>query len=237
MLKNLLKFALLLLAGALGGALAVKYLPNFNNFSQSVQESPAPVFLTEEKTVYIQENVAIEQSIQKVKNSTVALKTITPKKETLEGSGLILTSDGLFITLAELVPWGSNFNFFVEGQKVHFQLLKRDLNQNLALVKLEKNNLSPVGFFDLEKLKLGQRVFILAQVFSPKESSPSLFANQGIIRCYNQDFLQTNIQENKKTIGSPVFDIKGDTLGISYLDKDGFLSIIPISIIKNFAGL
>ena len=37
--------------------------------------------------------------------------------------------------------------FYVDGQPVQAQVIKRDLKENLALIKIEKSGLSASGFF------------------------------------------------------------------------------------------
>ena len=155
----------------------------------------------------------------------------------MEGSGLILTSDGLLVTLAELVPQGSDFNFFVNEEKVSFQILKRDLEENLALIKTETPNLPTAGFADLEKLKLGERVFLVGVIFeNQKITSPVRVVNEGIVKSFDQDFIKTNIFEKNTLKGSPLFDIEGKILGLNTIDSEGKVIAIPISKIKSFAG-
>jgi len=161
----------------------------------------------------------------------------TEKKDSkiLEGSGLIVTSDGLVVTLAEIVPQGSTFSFFVDNEQVNFQILKRDLKENLALVKIEKSNLPTVSFADLEKLKLGEKVFLVGTIFD--KAVPSKIVNEGIVKSFDKDFIKTNIFEKNILKGSSLFDIEGKVLGLNNVDLEGKVIAIPISKIKEFSGL
>ena len=232
MLKNVFKILIVFIIGMVGGIFADQILwPYFIERPLFLQYrlSQSPVYVTEKKEITIQENTALTAAIEKVEKVVVGVKT-----QTGTGSGLIVTSDGLMVTLAELVPPGSDFNFFVDNQKVHFQILKRDPKENLALVRLEKENLTTVGFADLEKLKLGERVFLVGTIFVEEE--PQEIVNEGIVKSFSQDFIKTNIFEKVILKGSPLFDIEGKVLGLNIIDSEGKVIAIPISKIKEFIG-
>ena len=240
MLKNIFKIIAIFLLGIFGGIFADQILwPYFVErplfYQYRLEQSP--VYVTEIKEITIQENVALKNAIEKVEKVVIGAKTVTKSQEVLEGSGLIVTADGLLVTLAELVPQGSNFSFFIEGQPANFQILKRDLKENLALVKIEKTNLPTVSFADLEKLKLGERVFLVGVIFdTQKITPPGRVVNEGIVKSFSQDFIKTNIFEKNILKGSPLFNIEGEVLGINEIDSEGNIIAIPISKIKSFAG-
>ena len=197
-----------------------------------------PIVLNETKEVVIQENTALKEAVEKVGQTVVGVRTRLSGGRTLDGSGLILTSDGLIITLAELVPSGPNTIFILEGKQVNFQVLKRDLKENLALIKLEGSHLTTAGFGELDKLKIGERIFLLGSIFEAgKEIKAKKVANEGIIKSFDDNFLQTNILENVNLKGSPLFDIEGRVLGINMIDKEGKVGAISIKKIRDFAGI
>lgn len=217
-INNFLKVIIVIFLGILGGTIAWLFV--FKNQSAFVQ------LVNKEERVYIEENTALTSAIKNVKDSVVNLKTEYNKKE-IQGFGLVLTADGLIITLAENVPQGSKVNITINGgSSISYQVLKRDLNENLALIKLDKNNLQAKGFFDLSKLEIGTRVFILSNS-----------VNEGIVKTFDENLIKTNIIETEKINGAPVFDIKGEVLGIGYRDVNNFINVIPVSKIKSFAGL
>ena len=240
MLKNIFKIIAIFLLGIFGGIFADQILwPYFVErplfYQYRLEQSP--VYVTEIKEITIQENVALENAIEKVEKVVIGVRAETKGGKILEGSGLIVTADGLLVTLAELVPQGSNFSFFIEGQPANFQILKRDLKENLALVKIEKTNLPTVSFADLEKLKLGERVFLVGVIFdTQKITPPGRVVNEGIVKSFSQDFIKTNIFEKNILKGSPLFNIEGEVLGINEIDSEGNIIAIPISKIKSFAG-
>ena len=164
----------------------------------------------------------------------VGVKTKTENDFILDGSGLVLTADGLIITLADLVPQGSVFTFYINEKWPTYQILKRDLKENLALIKVEDGKSQSSGFADLEKLKLGERVFLVGFDFST--STPQRVVNEGVIRSFSEDAIQTSIIENSSMAGSPLFNIEGNVVGLAVVGEGGRVSAIPISKIRLFTG-
>lgn len=189
-----------------------------------------PVYVTEKKETIIQENTALENAVEKVKKAAIGLKTKTKEGEVLVGSGLIVSSDGLLLTLADLVPKGSTFYFFIDGEATSYQILKRDLENNLALVKVEATNLSTTGFADFDKIKLGERVFLIGAPESKLE------VDEGIISSFDENSIKTNISGENNLKGSVLFDIEGNVLGINQINREGKIVAIPVSKIKTFTG-
>jgi len=238
MLKNIFKIITIFIIGMVGGIFADQiFWPYFVErplFYQYRLEQ-APIYVTERKEITIEENVALRNAIEKVEKAVVGVKTKTKAGKILEGSGLIVSSDGLIVTLADLVPSGSEVTFFWEGKSPSFQILKRDLKENLALIKIEETNLPTTGFADLERIKLGERVFLVAIIFE-KGRIPKKAANEGIVKTFDENSVQTNIFEKNTLSGSPLFNIEGNALGLNIIDKEGKVTAIPISKIRQFAG-
>lgn len=230
--------------GALGGmtwqAIVLPYMAQSVTFKdlwfvEEFKDGETVIFPKEE--IVIQENVVLVNAVEKVEKVMVGVRTElagTKKGKTLEGAGLILTSDGLVVTLAELIPQDSAFSFYINGEKVNFEVLKRDSSKNLALVRVEQRNLPTRDFVDLSKIKLGQRVFLTGVIFV--EAKPQKIVDEGIIKYISQDFVMTNIFEKETVKGSILFDIEGNILGINSINPEGIVVSIPNSIIRQFAG-
>ncbi len=243
MSKKLLIIVGVFVVGIVGGIFADQILwPYFIErplfYEYGLEKNP--VYLTETNQVYIQENTALVDAIERVEKTVVGIKTKNKYGTVLQGSGLIVTSDGLMVTLAELVPQGAVFSFFLDGKEVSFQVLKRDLQENLALLKLSDSSLTTAGFASLDKLKLGERVFLVGITFgSVKDGVQQVgkSVNEGIVKSFDQDSIQTNIIESVLSAGSPLFNIKGEILGLNTVNSKGNVSVIPISKIKSFIGM
>lgn len=194
-----------------------------------------PIYLQQIKEVKIKENQALKEAIELVEQSIFLIQTETKKGKIIEGSGIILSTDGLAITLAEIIPPDGKTSVFLNnGERANFLILKRNQKENLALLKIEKEKLSTAAFGDLEKLKIGERVFLI-KAFSQKTLLQKK-VNEGIVKYFNEEKIETNILEKENVLGSGLFDIEGKLLGINFLEKEQVFSI-PISKIRAFSGL
>jgi S1-C subfamily serine protease len=238
MLKNIFKIIFIFILGMVGGIFANQiFWPYFVErplfYQYGLEKSPT--YITETKEIIIQENIALKDALEKVKKTVAGVRTQTKTGKVLEGSGFIVTSDGLMVTLAELVPQGSDFTFFIDNEPVSSQILKRDLKENLALIKISDSVLTTASFARLEKLKMGERVFLIGVTF--ENEIPSKLVNEGIVKSFDENFIQTNILESSLFAGSPLFNIEGEVLGINTIDSEGRVIAIPISKIREFVGL
>ena len=228
--KTILQAIFILILGALG-ALVFEFFvlpflltdPNFASFQFVKNFKEGKIIVNQTQQVYIQENTALENAIKNAQKSIIGIQ----KNGVITGSGLIATSDGSVITLASLAPVGSKISIFLNGEALTFQIVKRDTKNNLALIKIDKNNLPTVGFADFDKLLLGQRVFL----------SGVGFANEGIIRSFDSNIIKTNIFEKSIASGTPLFNISGELVGLNYIDQDGKISATSVNTIKSFLGL
>lgn len=202
--------------------------------SQYRIEQP-PVYVTEIREIHIQENAALENAIEKVEKTIVGIRAEVSGGRIIEGSGFIVTSDGLMVTLAELIPQGSEFSFYLDASPVSYQVLKRDLKENLALVKLETQNRQTAGFADFADLKLGEQVFLVGTFFEGNVLQK--IADEGIVRSFSSTTISINIPGNENGQGTALFDIEGNILGIITNDASQNLSAIPITKIREFIGL
>ncbi len=221
MVKNIFKIFAIFLFGGVGGIIATQLLQPY--FVER------PVYINQKKEITIQENTALVLAVEKTGKSVIGVKSQTQEGIILEGSGLVVSSDGLIVTLADLVPQNAGSSFSVNGKSVSFQILKRDLKENLALVKINKSDLSTVSFADSNKTRLGERVFLVGV------ASSSLIVNEGIIRSFDENSIETNILENSNLAGSSLFNIEGQVLGLNTIENGRVISL-PISKIKTFLG-
>lgn len=231
MFKKILNILLIFVAGSLGGIWAqVALLPYLTGSSFFDGE----VILNPTQTITVQENVALTQAIERVGKTVVEVRAKTTDGKILEGTGLAVTSDGLIVTLAELVPPGADFYFNVDGEWPTWQILKRDVKNNLALVKLNKSGLRTAGFADFRKIEIGERVFLLGVMRI--STSTNTFIDDGIVSYFTENSVATNIRQTRAA-GTPLFNISGEVVGLNTIDAQGRVSAITAHIIRAFVGL
>jgi S1-C subfamily serine protease len=238
-IKEILKIIPILILGAIGGLLfqvfALPYLftnPYFERFQFVKILKEREVVVNPKEEITITENVALEKAIEKVKDSIVFVQSKSKTGKILEGSGLVLTSDGLILTLADLAPQNYETKIFLNNKEFVPKVLQR--KNNLALLKIEENNLKTISFSDFEKIQLGERAFLIGEIF--ENQTQKKVVNEGIIKTFDEKIIQTNISEAKNLQGSPLFNIDGQLMGLNTIDKEGKILAISIKEIRQFIG-
>ncbi|MBU4351368.1 serine protease [Candidatus Parcubacteria bacterium] len=242
MRKNILILLLIFIFGMAGGIFSDQILwpyfvvrPLFDKYNL---DQP-PIYVTEKKETIVRENTALEEAIEKVSKTIVGVRAKTTK-----GSGLVVTNDGLVVTLSSLIPIGQTFGFYLEEESKQFQVLKRDPKTGLALVKLDADRLLAADFRNLEDLNLGERVFMVSYYHGQRGLTKTV--SQGIVKfiarsdisgsVISKEIIETDIVKAANVQGSPVFDITGRLIGIAADSSNSLIEVIPVSQIKKLIG-
>ncbi len=242
MIKRIAKALFIVLLGIIGGIFGAQIIwplfverPLFPQFNLE----QAPTYVNQINQITVQENTALLQSVDKVKRSIISIRATTPAGAIIKSSAFVLTSDGLAIALNDSLPQGSDFSFIFDGEKLNYQILKRNPKNNLVLIKLDKNGLSTESFLDAGQIKTGQRIFAVGLRISIQENafSSSLLVNEGIVRNIGYSSIETSMIDNSELRGAPVFDIEGNVVGLADVDYDGRVIVLPSTVIRQFAGL
>lgn len=244
MLKLFFKILFVLLTGAFGGILGYAFVlpylagkPYFQDFQFVKSYKERQVIINPKEEVVIQENTALKNAVEKVKRVVVGIKSKTKTGKILSGSGLIVTSDGLVLTLFDIAARDAEVILFLNGKELPAQVLQR--KSPFALLKIEETGLPTISFADFGKMKLGERVFLLGAIFRAGENNKEAvekIVNEGIVKYYDQDFIQTNIFEKYFLWGSSLFNIEGELLGINTIDQEGKVAAIPVNKVREFLG-
>jgi len=230
MKKNISRIIIILIIGAIGGSLfQVLILPSlivhpyFGNL-EMIKRLKNQVIVNPVERITIGQDTALEEAIKEVEDAVIGIEN---------GSGIVITSDGLIVTLADLLPKTEEY-LFLEEEKVNFEVIRKDLEKNLALIKIDQRNILACKFADLSDIKMGQKVFLLGIIV--ENEIPKSMTNQGSIKMFDDEMIYTNILEDEVLNGSPLFNVWGEVLGLNIIDSQGKVSTIPIDNIRKFAG-
>jgi len=185
--------------------------------------------IKKEDTIILTEADFIKDHIKEIQNSVLYITDLNSKKES---SGLILTSDGLVLTLNSNVPKNSDFDFKFLGKSKVYEIRKRDAERDLALVQIGEVNLKPCSFAQDTNITLGDQVYILGL----NKEGEYIFG-EGVVKNISEKYIQTNIYGDSSFNGAPIFNEKGDILGIGRLNNNKLVDIILINDIKDFLNL
>ena len=184
--------------------------------------------------IVVNEGEALVSAIVRTKDVVVGVQSVSGTS-VIAGSGLIVTSDGLIITLASLVPSGYAINIYLneDAEAIdEVRVLKRDVLNNLALLKIENGGLPTRGFGNGNDAKLGSRVLLSGFTFIQGE--PQRLVDQGIVTATGENVFKTTM-DRSATTGFPVFDIEGKVLGLGF-NKGERISVLSASLLREFLG-
>lgn len=170
----------------------------------------------------------IENVIQKVQPSVVEITSTggTSGGEAI-GSGEILTSDGYIVTNDHVVDGFAQFQVtLASGNTVTAQLIGKDPNDDLAVLKISGNNLPAISLGDSGKIKVGEFVVAIGTPLGLAQS-----ATFGIVSATNRSaseapngpagtlvgLIQTSAPINPGNSGGALVDLNGNLVGIPTL--------------------
>jgi len=212
-------------------------IPPFSKIEFIHRTGNGTTIINPTEKITITENIAIEEAIEKITPCLVSIHAYKNKKLLSQGTGLIITSDGLIITAANLVPAGADqYLVFRNSHSLVVKVSKVDLENNLALLETEETNLPVVSLINLDDLNLGERAILIGAELNKSELN--YFVNLGIIRSINEEEIKINIiQESGLAHGSSLINVEGEIIGLNLIDENGFIEVISVKIIKEFIGL
>ena len=168
------------------------------------------------------------------------------------GSGVIVDSDGYIVTNAHVVRNARHIDVNIlrsdeKGQEPHghlmpAKLIGQDRQVDIAVVKIEAQNLPALSFVDSDKLRQGQLVLALG---SPLGLQNSL--THGVVSATLRQldpespmvYIQTDAPINPGNSGGPLLDIEGHVAGINTMifsqsgGNEGLGFAIPANLAKD----
>jgi serine protease Do len=140
------------------------------------------------------------------------------KSNLRQGSGMVLSADGYIVTATSLVEKvGKITVVFSDGKQASAQVTGRDPRTGIALLKLSGTApLTAVHFADAHVLRRGTSVFSIGNVYGLQNSLSS-----GIVAAIRRAsspvvhlVLQTDMVVYPGSTGAPLFNMKGEVLGM-----------------------
>ena len=154
------------------------------------------------------------------------------RKTSALGSGFIISDDGIVITNNHVIQGAEDVFVRVNGdQEFKAKILGADPGMDLAVLKIESDEkFVPVEFGDSDKARIGDWVIAIGNPFGLGGT-----VTAGIISARNrsiglsryEDFIQTDASINQGNSGGPLFNMKGDVIGINtaILGQSGSIGI------------
>lgn len=142
------------------------------------------------------------------------------KKISSIGSGFIISKDGFIVTNNHVIDEASEINVSLnDGTKYKAKVIGVDRKTDLALLKINPTkDLKFVKFGDSSKARIGDWVIVIGNPYGLGGSvSVGIVSARGrdINNGQTDEFIQTDAAINKGNSGGPMFNSKGEVIGIS----------------------
>ena len=168
---------------------------------------------------------AYELVAQKVRPSVVSIQTAVPSGPLMrnlagQGSGVIMTSEGHILTNAHVVQDAQQIRVVLHDRRTFSatQVGEPDVLNDLAVLKIEGNNLIPAEWGLSEDLSVGSIVWAVGSPFGYDQTVTSgIISAKNRMRSNNghQQMLQTDAAVNPGNSGGPLVDAQGRVVGIN----------------------
>ncbi len=253
------------LTGFLGGGIAFSYINRAQNTtiktsSLTVSEEQSSIIDLVEKSNQSVVSISISKQIPVTRQSSPFdyFFGILPqnnntnndvgKEQTIGGgTGFIVSSDGLIVTNKHVVsdPSATYTVLFNDGSEARAEIKTLHPTQDLAIIKVDKNNLQSVEFADSDKLKVGQTAVAIGNALNEFDNTVSRGVISGLRRSITasdgqgnseqlSQVIQTDAAINQGNSGGPLLDINAKVIGVNVATAEGAQSIgfaIPSNVV------
>jgi serine protease Do len=161
------------------------------------------------------------------------------------GSGFIVSSDGYILTNAHVVQGADEVEVkLIDKRKFSAKVVGADSRTDVAVIRITASNLPIVRLGDPDKLRVGEAVVAIGSPFGFENS-----VTAGIVSAKGRSlpsesyvpYIQTDVPINPGNSGGPLFNMKGEVVGINsqiYSRSGGYQGVsfaIPIDVAMDVA--
>jgi len=212
--------ALLLCMGSVNGALPVAVggaeLPSLAPMLQ--RTTPAVVNISTRGKTRVSTSLFNDPLFQRFFN----LPGVEREQETSSlGSGVIVDAEnGYILTNYHVIEDALEINVTLsDGRTSQAEILGRDPDTDIAVIKIREPNLTSIQFADSKRLRVGDFVVAIGNPFGLGQTVTSgivsALGRSGLgIESY-EDFIQTDASINPGNSGGALVDLRGDLVGIN----------------------
>ncbi|MCH8524933.1 MAG: DegQ family serine endoprotease [Balneolales bacterium] len=163
-----------------------------------------------------------------------------------QGSGVIVSPDGYIVTNAHVIQNADTVNVRMMNNRVFpARLVGSDPNTDIAVLKIEGENLPAIPLGDSDALRVGEWIMAIG---SPLAENLAHTVTSGIVSAKGrsgvgllnfEDFIQTDAAINPGNSGGALINLDGELVGINTAiasRSGGFQGIgfaIPINLVRN----
>ena len=157
-----------------------------------------------------------------------------------QGSGFIVSADGTILTNAHVVKDASEVTVkLTDRREFRAKVLGADPKTDVAVLKIEAKNLPVVALGNVKDLRVGEWVLAIGSPFGFENT-----VTAGVVSAKGRSlpddsavpFIQTDVAVNPGNSGGPLFNSRGEVVGINsqiYSQSGGYMGVsfaIPIDL-------
>ena len=171
------------------------------------------------------------QEIYERNIASVASITCTLSGGTASGSGVVLSADGLIVTNAHVVKGATEISILLtDGRTLEAGLVGMDTLSDLAVLRVDAEDLTPAEFGDSSALRVGDAVVAIGDPLGIELRGTM---TDGIVSAINRDvttggrtmtLIQTNAALNSGNSGGPLINCYGQVIGINTMKMGRYVS-------------
>ena len=150
-------------------------------------------------------------------------------KQTGLGSGVIIDKDGYILTNEHVIDEADKITVTLpDGREFNGEVKGRDARSDLAVIKINANNLPVAQLGDSNSIKIGQWAVAIGNPFGFAMHNPEPTVTMGVISALHRslgttiardrdytDLVQTDAAINPGNSGGPLVNLKGEVIGIN----------------------
>jgi serine protease Do len=167
------------------------------------------------------------------------------RKEQSLGSGVIVSPDGYILTANHVVADADEVKVSIADSKKEYtaKIIGKDRATDIAVLKIQANNLPAVTLADSDQLEVGDIVLALGNPFGVGQTVTSgivsALGRSGLGFNGYEDFIQTDAAINPGNSGGALVDVEGRLVGINTAiisrsgGNQGIGFAVPINMARN----
>jgi len=169
-----------------------------------------------------------------------------PQEQVGQASGFIVSPNGYILTNNHVISDAKEISaMLVDGREFPAKVIGQDKNTDIAVLKIEAENLPYLKLGDSDDLQQGQWAIAIGNPLGLQASLTvgviSATGRDNLDIATIEDFIQTDAAINRGNSGGPLLDMKGEVVGIntaivSNQGNGGYMGIgfaIPSNIAQN----
>ncbi len=201
----------------------------FTQLQQAPQQAQQPqqaqtVPTTRSPILSVGQPESLADLVERISPAVVNIKVTTDSGETTtlgQGSGFIISPKGEVVTNYHVIEGGDNIAIeFNNGESLPANIMGTDAETDLALLQIDhKRNFPTVPFYHGEKIRIGDYVIAIGNPFGIGQSTSlgiiSAIGRDSVDSGSYVDYIQTDATINTGNSGGPLFNPKGEVVGVN----------------------